>query len=146
MSKVSKPKDQAVSPEVARKKAQVRWELVQTWYHRTLALGWLMLGLIAWSVIVGADPVATRPFEGRAITFQAVTIYFAVVDILAGIGLWLLAPWGGVVWLIAAVSRLVIGFMFPAAHPMSSGGAAAFGLCITLFLWLSWVVSRRTRA
>jgi hypothetical protein len=105
----------------------------------------LLLGLVAWSVIVGADPAATRPFETRAPTFQAVTIYFAVVDVLAAVGLWLLAPWGGVVWLIAAVSRLVIGFVFPAAHPMSPTGAAAFGACIVLFMWLSWMVGRKAR-
>lgn len=146
MSKVSKAKNQTITPEAAKKQALVRWELVQTWYQRTLALGWLVLGLVAWSVIIGADIVTTRPFESRATTFQAVTIYFAVVDILAAVGLWLLAPWGGVVWMIAAVSRLVIGFVFPAAHPMSLVGAAAFGACIILFMWLSWMVSRKSRA
>lgn len=146
MSKVSKPRTETISPEAAREKALVRWSLLQTWYHRSLALGWLLLGLVAWSVIIGVDLVTTRSFEARAATFQAVTIYFAVVDILAGVGLWLLAPWGGVVWLIAAVSRLVIGFVFPAAHPMGPASAAAFGLCILLFMWLSWMVSRRARA
>jgi hypothetical protein len=146
MSKVSKAKNETISPEAARKQALVRWELMQTWYLRTLALGWLVLGLLAWSVIIGVDAVATRPFEARATTFQAVTIYFAVVDVVAAVGLWLLAPWGGVVWLIASVSRLVIGFVFPAAHPVSLAGAAAFGVCILVFMWLSWMVSRRSRA
>jgi hypothetical protein len=145
MSKVSKAKNQPISPEAARKQALVRWELVQTWYLRTLAMGWLVLGLVAWSVIIAGDAVTTRPFESRAATFQAVTIYFAVVDILAAVGLWLLAPWGGVVWLIAAVSRLVIGFVFPAAHPMGLAGAAGFAACIALFMWLSWMVSRKAR-
>ncbi|MGL4440837.1 MAG: DUF6163 family protein [Bosea sp. (in: a-proteobacteria)] len=145
MSKVSKAKNEAVSPEAARKQTFVRWALVQTWYLRTLALGWLFFGLIAWSVIIGADVVTARPFEARATTFQAVTIYFAIVDILAAVGLWLLAPWGGVVWLIAAVSRLVIGFVFPAAHSMNAAGAAAIGACILTFMWLSWIVGRKAR-
>lgn len=146
MSKVTKAKNQAITPEAASKKARVRWELVQTSYMRVLSTAWLVLGLVAWSVIIGFDVPGARPFEARAATFQAVTIYFAVVDILAGVGLWLLAPWGSVVWLIAVISRLVIGFVFPAAHPMGMVDAAAFAACIVLFLWLSWMVGRAVRA
>lgn len=145
MSKASKPKSQTITPEAAQNQTQVRWAMVQTWFLRTLALGWVVLGLAAWSVIVGADIVSTRPFEGRAMTFQAVTIYFAVIDILAAVGLWLLAPWGTVVWLIAVVSRLVIGFVFPAAHPMNLTSIASFTACILLFTWLAWMVSHRPR-
>ena len=43
--------------------------------------------------------------------FQATTIFFAVIDLVAAIGLWLTAAWGGVVWLIAAGSQLMLSWL-----------------------------------
>jgi len=126
-------------------KPGINWERANVWFLRTLALAWLAQGLVAWGTILGVDPTVARSFEARAMTFQAVTIYFAVADVMAGVGLWLLAPWGVVVWLIAAVSRLVLGFVFPAAYPLGLVGAAGFAACIILFMALNWMASRRPR-
>ena len=36
---------------------------------------------------------------------RATIVFFAAVDLLAAVGLWLAAPWGGVLWLLCAVDR-----------------------------------------
>ena len=122
--------------------SKVNWERLNVWFWRLLSVAWLLNGLYAWAVIIGVDPSAVRPFETRAMTFQAVTVYFAVVDLLAAIGLWLLAPWGAVVWLIAAVSRGVMAFVFPAAAGLSVIALASIAACIGGFMLLNWIAGR----
>ena len=128
------------APKKPRK--PVNWPRLNIVFHRLLAAAWMVHGLMAWSTILGVDVTQTRPFDARAATFQAVTIYFAVVDLLSVVGLWLLAPWGSVVWLIAAVSRLVLAFVFPAAAALTLLGAGSIAACIVLFMALAWLASR----
>jgi hypothetical protein len=45
--------------------------------------------------------------------WQAATIFFAVIDPVAAVGLWLSASWGAVVWLTASVSSIVVEVFFP---------------------------------
>ena len=141
---IVRPSNPDAAPQQSAK-GRINWERINIWFVRVLGLGWLVLGLFAWAVILDIDPGALRAFESRAPTFQAVTIYFAVVDLLAAVGLWLLAPWGGVVWLIAAVSRPVMGFVFPAAAPLSMTGAASFTALIICYMLLSWLAGHRHR-
>jgi hypothetical protein len=123
--------------------AGVRWGAIQVWFHRLLGLGWLALGLQAWAVMIGVPALASRAFESRGLTAQAVTIYFAVVDVMAGVGLWLLAPWGGVVWLIACVSRIVLALVFPLVAGLGAMGLAMLGVCLAAFLAVSWAAARQ---
>ena len=45
--------------------------------------------------------------------WQAATIFFAVIDLVAAVGLWLAAAWGAVVWLTAAISMVAVELFFP---------------------------------
>lgn len=129
----------AAPPPVRR----INWPLVLAWFMRLLALGWIIKGLASWAAILGVEYFEFRPFETRAATFQAITIYFAVIDLIAAVGLWLLSPWGSVVWLIAATSRIVLGFVFPAAAAAPLMASTSIGVCILLMLLLSWLASRQ---
>jgi hypothetical protein len=126
----------------AKPRLPINWERANTWFLRALAMAWIAQGLQAWATILGVDLVAAPPFEARPMTQQAVTVYFAVIDLLAAVGLWLLAPWGGVVWLLAVVSKLVLSFVFPAANELGLSGAAAFVACILAFMGLNWMAGR----
>jgi hypothetical protein len=124
----------------------VRWDLILCWLMRLLAVGWMAKGLLAWAVILGVGPFADVPFEGRATTYQAAQIYFAVIDLVAAVGLWLLATWGGVMWLVAVLSRIVLGLMFPRAAPIEPLAIAAFAVLIALFLAINWMAARSRAA
>jgi Family of unknown function (DUF6163) len=43
-------------------------------------------------------------------------MYFAVIDLVAAVGLWLAAAWGGVVWLTATISMAAIELLFPQVY------------------------------
>ena len=130
----------------APKPSRVGWPRLNDWFHRVLGLGWLVLGLWSWAAIIGVEAPLVRAFEGRALTVQALIIFFAVTDIVAAVGLWLLAPWGGAVWLVAASSRLVFALVFPAAAPLGLIAAAAILVCVVLFIALSWLATHREGA
>jgi fatty acid desaturase len=116
-----------------------------TWWMRLLALSWLVVGMSSWALIVGVDPSA-RPFESRATTFQAITIFFAIVDVTAAVGLWLLTAWGGVLWLIAAAARLVLAWVLPTIAPIGAAMAASIGLSLAVFGGLLFAVLRQRAA
>lgn len=126
-------------------KAGVNWSRINVWFHRILALGWMAQGLAYWATILDVDSTVNRAFEARTLSFQAVTIYFAVVDILSAVGLWLLAPWGSVVWLIAAVSRLVLAAVFPLTVPLGAVAAAAVIGCLVIYGALALMLARGER-
>jgi hypothetical protein len=125
----------------AESERAIRWDVVLVWFMRALALVWMVKGLGAWALILGAGHAA-EPFEGRSPGFQASTIYFAVIDLLAAVGLWLTSTWGGVIWLLAVMSNLILAFFIPA---FVASGALSVGVFIgftMLYLVLSWLAAR----
>jgi hypothetical protein len=97
-------------------------------------------GLAAWAVILDALglPVA---FEDRSTGFQAIVIYFAVIDLVAAVGLWLTSTWGGVLWLLAVMSHLILAFFFPAVVIGGWPVIAGFSAAVALYLVLSWLAA-----
>jgi hypothetical protein len=79
-----------------------RWRVVLVWFLRLLSAFWLAKGLTAWAVIFGLPGTPQPPFENRLLSYQAIIVYFAVIDLVAAVGLWLTSTWGGVLWLLAA--------------------------------------------
>ena len=43
-------------------------------------------------------------------------MFFAVIDLVAAVGLWLAAAWGAVVWLTACVSMAAVEVIFPQVY------------------------------
>jgi hypothetical protein len=123
----------------ARKRG-IRWRLILVWLLRLLSIVWIGKGLMHWATILGLGLVFEPgpAFETRPLTFQAITVYFAVFDLVAGVGLWLTATWGGVLWLLAAVSQLLLGFFFPrwlTLSPILIGTYVALVLAYFLATW-----------
>src|SRR5262245_45126319 len=77
-----------------------RWLIV---YVRVLAVISLIKGLYHWARVCGIGEGPNSTFEVAPIAWKAATIFFAVIDLVAAVGLWLAAAWGGVVWLTAAI-------------------------------------------
>jgi hypothetical protein len=121
--------------------AAMRWSSILTWFMRILALLWIMKGLSAWAVILGVwTPIGN--FEVRSTGYQATVIYFALIDLVAGVGLWMASSWGGIVWLLAIMSHLILAAFFP---DLVAGGAPMMIFSLTLiavYLAASWLAAR----
>jgi uncharacterized protein DUF6163 len=88
-----------------------RWTAWFMLFLRVMAGVSMLKGLFHWAMVVGV--VSSVNFEARTTAWQAATIYFAVIDLVAAVGLWLAAAWGGVVWLTATISMAAIELFFP---------------------------------
>lgn len=119
----------------------LRWDLVLVWFMRALALLWIGKGITSWAVILGVgDPLS--PFEGRSTGFQATIVYFAVIDLVAAVGLWLTSTWGGVLWLLAVMSHLILTFFFPRTMAGGIMVVSVFAVLIAAYLLISWFAAR----
>lgn len=128
--------------ERAAPRAGPHYDLVLVWFMRAVALVWLAKALAAWGQILGALPGPS--FEAARLQVQAAIVYFGVIDAAAGVGLWLASSWGGVIWLLAATSYLVLALVVPAlgTNPLALAATAALLLA---YLVLSWLAAREVR-
>jgi fatty acid desaturase len=129
--------DQLSSPSAPR---PLRWNSTLVWFMRALAAVWLVKGLFAWGTILGINLPAPG-FEARTTGFQAAMIYFAVIDLVAAVGLWLTSTWGGVLWLLAVMSHLILAVFFPRFVSNGSLLIALFILSIMVYLTVSWLAA-----
>ena len=120
--------------------AALRWTPILTWFMRVVAVLWIAKGLSAWATIVGAGTGAG--FEGRPTGYQATMIYFAVIDLVAAVGLWMASTWGGVLWLLAVMSHLILAMFFPRIVSMEPIMMAFLGGLIVSYLVISWLSAR----
>lgn len=63
-------------------------------------------GLTYWSVLLGLGDGAGSAFVNERLDAQSATVFFAVIDLVAGVALWLGSTWGAMMWLVAASLQL----------------------------------------
>ena len=80
-------------------------------FLRAMAVVSMLKGLYHWAAVCGIIG-EEGGFEAHIQSWQATTVFFAVIDLVAAVGLWLLAPWGAVVWLTSTVSMIVVHVFF----------------------------------
>jgi hypothetical protein len=117
----------------------LRWNMILVTFMRVVSVIWLGKGLLAWALILGIGYEGA--FEGRSTGFQAAMIYFAVMDLVAAIGLWLTSTWGGVLWLLAVMSHLILAVFFPRFVSNGSLLIALFIVLIMSYLTVSWLAA-----
>jgi Family of unknown function (DUF6163) len=94
---------------------EARWTGRLVLFLRVMAVLSLAKGLYHWAVVTGFTGPADG-FEYQPTPWQTATIFFAVIDLVAAVGLWLAAAWGAVVWLTAAVSMAAVEVFFPQVY------------------------------
>lgn len=90
-----------------------RWTWWLVLFLRVMAAVSMLKGLYHWSRVVGIGVEPNEIFENHSVAWQAATVFFAVIDLVAAVGLWLAAAWGAVIWLTAVASMLAVEVFFP---------------------------------
>lgn len=111
-------------------------------FLRVMAVLSMMKGLYHWAQITGFIGGEEGAFENQTTQWQSATVYFAVIALVAAVGLWLATPWGAVVWLTSIVSQAVIEMMFPAVY---GGNLVVLFIALLLlagYLFLAWMAAR----
>jgi len=115
----------------------VGWGTALLWYMRTLAWVWVGKGLFSWAIILGALP-GLGNFATMTLPLQATIVAFACFDLLAAVGLWLAAPWGGAIWLLCAVVEAASPVLRPSAAAIGHSGALLNVALVVGYFLLSW--------
>src|SRR3954463_1217443 len=98
--------------------------------------------LYHWAQVTGFIGGEEEAFENQTMAWQTATIYFAVIELVAAVGLWLATPWGAVGGLTTVVSMAVIELMFPGIYGGSLVVVGAEAVMLAAYLALAWMAAR----
>jgi hypothetical protein len=119
-----------------------KWATRLVLFLRVMAGVALIKGLYYWAIVCGVGAPTAQGFDSYAMPYQSATVFFAVIDLVAAVGLWLAAPWGAVVWLTSVISMAAVEALFPQIY----GGrlwviVVELGL-LGIYLWLALLSAR----
>ncbi|HLX14784.1 MAG TPA: DUF6163 family protein [Bradyrhizobium sp.] len=132
---------EAISSERIRSDDNV-WTRRLVLFLRIMAVVSVAKGLYHWAEVTGFVGSEEEAFENQPLAWQTATVYFAVIELVAAVGLWLATPWGAVVWLTTVVSMAVIELMFPALYGGSLAVVGGEALMLSAYLALAWMAAR----
>ena len=121
----------------AREQIETRWGLILVIFMRLLAALWILQGLSEWASFMVPH---TAIFDHMTKSQTAAIMFFAVIDFLAAVGLWLATPWGGVLWLFAEVAQILIAL--GVKNSFSAAWVACDVALIALYFSLTWQAAR----
>jgi hypothetical protein len=109
-------------------------------FMRVLAGIWVIQGLLQWGAIL--MPPESLLDNVNALHGAAV-IFFAIFDLVAAVGLWLAAPWGGIIWLLGAIAQIAVAVFLPGFFSMF--WVVADIVLIALYFVLTWQAATRAQ-
>lgn len=111
-------------------------------FLRVMAALSMIKGLYHWSRVVGIGVAEEDLFPYHSIAWQTATVFFAVIDLVAAVGLWLAAAWGAVIWLTAVASMLAVEMFFPQVFGRAMFTVLLEGALLGLYLYLALKAAR----
>ena len=94
-------------------------------------------GLYHWSRICGIGVAESDALRPHSIAWQTATVFFAVIDLVAAVGLWLAAAWGAVIWLTSVASMLAVEIFFPQVFDGGLLTGIVEAALLAVYLWLA---------
>ena len=117
MSKTVRPPIDELAPvQAGGKRRVVTWTERLLVFQRIMAALSMLKGLYHWAMVCGFGAEPYGGFESHTVHWQTATVFFAVMDLVAAVGLWLTAPWGVVVWLTSSVAMVAVEMFFPQVY------------------------------
>lgn len=142
----ARPSDMFEPVHIEESIGHAAWTAHLVLFLRIMASLSLLKGLYHWAQVCGIDAGPDGGFDSHTLPWQTATIFFAVFDLVAAVGLWLAAAWGAVVWLTSAVSMAVVELFFPQVFGGSIWVVLFEMALLGIYLWLAIVSSRERPA
>jgi hypothetical protein len=145
--RATRPSDM-LEPVQASKPVKTKgtWTDYLVLFLRVMAAVSLFKGLYHWAALCGIGAGADGGFDTHTTAWQTATVFFAVIDLVAAVGLWLAAAWGAVVWLTSVLSMAVIEVFFPRVYGGSILVVLGEAALLAAYLWLAIVAARERPA
>jgi Family of unknown function (DUF6163) len=131
------PLDAAIGPDSVEVKP---WQGRLILFQRIAGGFMVAKGLIHWAVLFTGAGFYALPIEARS-----ATIFFAVVDLVAGVSLWLGSTWGASVWLFAVASQVVAGLLFVRLTGLMVALSSMEVSLVALYVIVRFMVHREQR-
>src|ERR1043165_8392671 len=87
--------DQTALNDPQTERRPTPWTRRLVLFLRIMAMVSLLKGIYHWSLILGVGDGGGSTFEQASMPWQAATVFFAVIDLVAAVGLWLWGAGGG---------------------------------------------------
>ena len=123
-----------------------RWSYRLVLFLRAMAGLSLFKGLYHWAIICGVGAPLPSGFDSYPTPYQVATVFFAIIDPVAGVGLWLAAPWGAVVWLTSVISMAAVEMLLPQIYGGNVWVSAMEILLLAAYLALALMAAREQPA
>jgi len=124
-------------PYAAGRRVRFYWSDALVWFMRAIAWLWVAKGLFNWGLVLGAFS-RYGDFAVLSRSLQGSIVFFAAVDLLAAVGLWLAAPWGGVLWLLCVSIETVSPALGVRGGASGMLGVALNVVLVALYFLLTW--------
>ena len=128
--------------EKSRDPNETRWGMLLVLFMRTVAGLWILQGLVQWQIVLTAPGTL---FDSVPASTSVGIIFFAVMDLMAAVGMWLATPWGGVLWLMVTMSQIVVAFAIPDFFDGGTIVVILDVLLIGMYLFLTYEAGREPR-
>jgi hypothetical protein len=138
----TRPSDMLEPVRVVKTSSRGTWTEYLILFLRIMAVVSLIKGLYHWGQVVGLGAGPDDDFEAHTIAWQTSTVFFAVLDLIAAVGLWLAAAWGAVVWLTSVVSMAAVEVFFPQVYGGSLFVVIVEMTLLGIYLYLAIVSAR----
>ena len=121
-----------------------RYGMLLVIFMRLVALLWIVEGLAQWTGVLTDDTgniFAAAPMQRVSTIFL-----FCILDLIAAVGLWLVAPWGGVVWIVTIGGQIVSLLLMPGFWSYPYVFIASDIVLVALYLGLTWCAVRESES
>jgi hypothetical protein len=109
------------------------------WIYRSVAILWIVKGFLGWADLLGFSNGSAPPVASIEWVEFVPVIIWPIVDLIAGVALWISWRWGSGVWAFIAIGFVADG-VFNQSHLTSVWQlVAASGLLALHFLRLLFV-------
>ena len=119
-----------------------RWTHRLVLFLRIMAGLSMLKGLYHWANICGVGAGEDALYPSHSIAWQTATVFFAVIDLVAAVGLWLAAAWGAVIWLTAVASMVAVQLFFPQVFGRGFITILFEGAMLAVYLYLALKAAR----
>jgi hypothetical protein len=121
-----------------------RWAYWFLVFVRVMAIVSLGKGLYHWTIVCGINAPFPSGFDSYPTPYQVATVFFAIIDLVAGVGLWLAAPWGAVIWLTSVISMAAVEVLFPQIYGGNTWIIVVEVMLLGIYLWLALMAARES--
>ncbi len=119
-----------------------RYGRLLTGFMRALAALWFAQGVAQWAAVLTAGGDGPGALDGASPLGTGAIVFFCAMDMIAAVGLWLAAFWGGAVWLVVVAAQDVAVFVLPRFFPYDRLAGVAGSLLAAVYVLLAVLAAR----